>query len=146
MNTTNTPGDRPLGVVEPIQQSLFKTFSKAQVASLSATAVDYGATVVLVELAGAWYVAATALGAFLGAVTNFLMNRHWSFQATHVSVRGQATRYLLVSAGSLALNTVAVYGFTDGLGFKYMISKVVASLMVGFFYNFPLHRWFVFKS
>lgn len=129
---------------EPIG-SIFKTFSKAQAASLAATAVDYGTTAGLVELAGVWYVIATAIGASLGAVTNFLINRHWSFRAAHVALHGQALRYFLVSAGSLGLNTLLVYAFTDRLGFKYMISKIVASLCVGIFYNFPLHRWFVFR-
>lgn len=129
----------------PHKQSLFKAFSRAQAASFGASAVDYSLTAGLVELAGVWYVLATAVGAFSGAVTNFLINRHWSFQVAHLEMNWQVRKYFIVSAGSLGLNTLLVYLLTDGLGFKYMISKIVASLSVGIFYNFPLHRWFVFR-
>ncbi|MBU6375861.1 MAG: GtrA family protein, partial [Bdellovibrionales bacterium] len=73
--------------------SLWKSFSRAQVASVSATIVDFGALVLLVEGVGFWYVYATALGAFLGAWTNFTLNRNWSFQAQSQGLNAQALKY-----------------------------------------------------
>jgi putative flippase GtrA len=121
------------------------SFKRSQVASLAATVVDFGSLVFLVEVVHVWYVAATAIGAALGAVTNFLLGRHWSFQARHGRVEGQALRYAVVSAGSLCLNSLGVYVFTDGLGLKYMVSKLITAFTVGILFNFPLHRGFVFR-
>jgi putative flippase GtrA len=88
---------------------------------------------------------ATAIGAFFGAVANFLIGRFWSFEATHRRPHGQALRYALVSAGSLGLNSLGVLGLYSGLGIHYVIAKAATALAVGVLYNFPLHRRFVFR-
>lgn len=126
-------------------RSLWGSFSRSQIASLLATAADFGLLFSLVEFFHVWYVAATALGALLGAVTNFLLNRHWSFRATHGQWHGQAYRYALISGTSLVLNSGGVYLLTDHLKIHYSISVIIVSILVGFFFNFPLHRHYVFK-
>jgi putative flippase GtrA len=123
-----------------------KRFSKAQISSLCATLVDYGLMVLLVEKAGFRYPFAVMIGAFAGAVTNFLMNRHWSFRASSGGLGGQALRYALVSAGSLLLNTLGVILWTEIFQFHYVQSKVVTSILVGLLFNYPLHRDFVYRS
>src|SRR4051812_46996343 len=75
----------------------WRQFGRAQVSSLAATAVDYSTLFSLVELGHLYYPIAVALGAFGGAVTNFLLNRNWSFEATHGKQREQALRYAGVS-------------------------------------------------
>jgi hypothetical protein len=42
------------------------------------------------------------------------------------------------------LNTGGVYATTDGLGLHYAASVILVSLFVGFAYNYPLQRYFVF--
>jgi putative flippase GtrA len=121
------------------------TFSRSQVSAAVATGVDFAVLFGLVEFFGVWYVLSTAIGALAGAVTNFVMNRHWSFEAGDYAWRGQALRYTAVSAGSLALNTGGVYAATDGLGLHYALSVIVVSLLVALVYNYPLQRYFVFK-
>lgn len=123
----------------------WKSLGRAQVASLAATVVDFGTLFVATESLHVWYVASTGLGALLGAVTNFLLNRFWSFEASQYAWGPQAYKYALVSAGSLVLNMVGVYAFTEGVGLKYGVSKVIISLFVGLLFNFPLHRRYVFK-
>ncbi len=128
------------------QPSLSTSFKRSQVAAITATAVDFGSLVALVEWAHIWYVAATAIGATLGALTNFMMGRHWSFEAAGQGIHGQALRYALVSGGSLLLNSAGVWGFTEFLGWPYPISKLAIAVIVGVAYNFPMHRRFVFRS
>jgi len=123
----------------------WKSLGRAQIASLVATAVDFGTLFVATEVFSIWYVYSTGLGAFLGAVTNFALNRFWSFEATHVHWGPQAFRYGIVSAGSLGLNMLGVYVITDAGGLKYGISKVLTAFLVGLLFNFPLHRRYVFK-
>ena len=102
--------------------------------------------VLLVEKAGFRYPFGVMAGAFAGAVTNFQMNRHWSFRASSGSLGGQAFRYALVSAGSLLLNTLGVILWTELFRFHYVQSKVVTSILVGLLFNYPLHRDFVYRS
>lgn len=124
---------------------LFTSFTRSQLSSLAATAVDFGSLVFLVEVLGVWYVAATAIGAFLGAVANFMLGRHWSFGASHGQMHGQAARYAVISGTSLLLNSAGVYFLTDHFGIQYAISKIITAFLVGILFNFPLHRAYVFR-
>jgi len=124
---------------------LMVSLKRSQIASLTATVVDFCTLIFLVEFGHVWYVAATATGAFLGALVNFILGRHWSFEAGHEDVRGQAMRYAAVSTISLVLNSLGVYLLTEQVALHYTISKVITALSVGILFNFPLHRRFVFR-
>jgi putative flippase GtrA len=126
------------------QPPLMVALKRAQLASLTATLVDFGTVIFLVEIARFWYVAATATGALVGAAVNFILGRHWSFMAGRDPIRGQIIRYALVSVASLALNSFGVYLLTDGLNVHYAISRVIAAFVVAIMFNFPLQRRFVF--
>ena len=125
--------------------SLIRTFSRSQVASAVATGADFGLLFTLTELFHVWYVIAVALGAATGAITNFVVNRHWTFGATNEGWQKQALRYALVSAGSLLLNTGGTWITTEYLHVHYSISVIAVSVVVGFSFNFPMQRHFVFK-
>jgi putative flippase GtrA len=129
----------------PARPTFLQSFSRSQVSSFTATLADFALLFGLVEIFHVWYVLATAIGALAGAITNFLMNRHWSFEATHGHPGHQLFRYSVVSVGSLILNTGGVYLATDYGGIHYAISVAVVSLVVGFAFNFPLHRHYVFR-
>jgi putative flippase GtrA len=133
------------GVSTGERPTFIQSFSRSQVASAVATAADFGLLFSLTEFLHVWYVPATALGALAGAATNFLMNRHWSFSATHDVWHRQAVRYAIVSGGSLLLNTFGVWGVTEFFHIHYSISVIAVSLLVGFAYNYPLQRGWVFR-
>lgn len=121
------------------------TFIKAQAASFTATAVDFGITIVLKEWAGCWYLLASILGTVSGGVVNFAMNRSWVFQAKDKKIHFQAIKYVLVWFGNLVLVSGGVFLFTHYGGISYLVSKITVSLLVGIFYNYVLQKKFVFK-
>ncbi len=129
-----------------MQPPLMVSLKRSQVASLTATLIDFGSLIFFVEVFGVWYVAATAMGAFFGAVVNFILGRHWSFTAEKGSVRGQAVRYTAVAAASLVLNSLGVYLLTEYLDIHYAVSRAITAVLVGLLFNFPLHRRFVFGN
>lgn len=133
-------------------------FLKAQASSLTASIVDFTATIVLKEVFHIWYLAASVLGTITGGIVNFLINRNWVFETgnnhkvivteygdKNRHVRLQAVRYLLVWTGNLGLNAAGVYLITHYCGVSYMISKIVVSLVVGISYNYLLQKRFVFS-
>ena len=127
--------------------STVRTFSKSQLTALAATVVDFSTLTFSVEKLHFYVPRAVALGAFLGAITNFFLNRHWTFDgASKGKVQEQGLRYFLVSAGSLGLNTIFVWLLTEKFGVYYLYSKIVTALAVGFFYNYPMHRFFVYTA
>jgi putative flippase GtrA len=125
--------------------SFFSQFKRSQVSSFAATILDYGTLFSLTELLHVYYVISVACGALIGATVNFFLNRHWSFESADGNVHHQALRYCLVSGGSLGLNTGGVYFVTEYFHIHYAISVVIVSLLVGFLFNFPLQRGFVFR-
>ena len=121
------------------------SFSRAQAASLAGSIVDFGFLFIATELLHVWYVISVAVGAFLGALTNFLINRHWTFDAAKGNLSIQAGRYCLVSTISLILNTGGVYLLTEYSHVHYAISVFVISIAVGFLFNYPMHRHYVYR-
>ena len=114
--------------------------------AIVATTVDYSVMVGAVELCGVGPVLATAIGALAGAITNFTMNRRFTYNAVTVRASSQAWRYALVSAASLGLNTLGEYLFHSVLGEQYVAARVVTSAIVSNGWNYPLQRYFVFQN
>ncbi len=121
------------------------TFIKAQAASLTATLVDFGVTVLLKEVFHCWYLLASVLGTISGGIVNFSMNRSWVFQARDQKIHSQVIKYVLVWIGNLVLVSSGVFVFTHYLGLSYLVSKIIVSLTVGIGYNYVLQKKFVFK-
>ncbi|MBE7442536.1 MAG: GtrA family protein [Flavobacteriales bacterium] len=128
------------------KESWFISFFRYQVAAITATLADFLVLILLTEVFNVWYVYSTAIGALAGAIVNFNLCRYWAFCNSKNKFKHQVFRYVLVSAGSLVLNTFFVFIFTDFAHINYSISKVITALMVAFFYNYTLQRFFVFKK
>jgi putative flippase GtrA len=124
---------------------LASLFVKAQLAAVLATLADFVSMIFLKEVLGVWYVTATAIGAFIGATTNFLLGRYGVFLEGSNSIQQQVFRYVLVAAGSLLLNTLGVFLVTEYLNIPYLYSRVIVAVLVAFTYNFFLQKNFVFK-
>jgi putative flippase GtrA len=133
-------------VLKIFNRKLLITFIKSQLASIVATGVDFGVLIFLVQALHIWYVTATAIGAFLGAVTHFTLGRYWSFNAADRPVGGQAVRYALVASTSLLLNTGGVYLLTEYGKIPYWLSNVISGFILGIGFNFFMHRFFVFRE
>jgi phosphatidylglycerophosphate synthase/putative flippase GtrA len=118
---------------------------RAWVASAVATAIDYGTFTVLVEIAGVYTGTSRALGALLGAVANFTVNKLWTFRTSDESVWHEAPRYAAISLTSLLLNTLGVVLLTDGLRWNPLVAAGFVGVLVAVCWNLPLHRHFVFR-
>ena len=99
-----------------------------------------------------------ACGAILGGVVNCAINYHFTFHASGQSVRAVIVKYILVWTGSLLLNmygtTFASMGlshwkFLLNMGFTadaiFAVSTLLVSLLVSWFWNFALQRYFVYR-
>jgi 2-hydroxy-3-keto-5-methylthiopentenyl-1-phosphate phosphatase len=121
-------------------------FLRSNAASGTATALDWALVTALVAV-GLHYLGAAAVGAAAGAVTDFLLKRHWAFdRSDRGSAREEGIRYLLVTSSSLLLNLAASWAFVDGLGLPPVGGVIAASVAVGLLWNYPLHRLFVFRA
>jgi putative flippase GtrA len=122
------------------------TFLKANIASLAASLSDFLITVLLVQCCQTAVIIAAATGTVTGGIINFLIGRHWVFQAGDEKAVRQFWKYALVWTGNLLLNTGGVYVLACQAGLHYTVSKVVTSVLVAFLYNYPLQKNFVFSN
>lgn len=138
----DTPATVP---ARPAAKGLWVLLGRHQLASLIATAADFGVMVATVELFHLWPAAATFVGAACGGITNFQLGRHWIFEAHHEGAAPQALRYAVVSLASAGWNALGEYGLHHRLGVHYLAARVVVAVAVSFLWNFPMQRTFVFR-
>ena len=121
-------------------------FVRANLASAIASGLEWLVVTGLV-LAGAHYLGAAAAGAITGAVADFSLKRHWAFDRPDPAAVGrEGLRYAWVSAVSLALNLPLAWALVDGLGVPAVPGVIGASIVVAVAWNYPLHRWYVFRG
>ena len=116
-----------------------------QIAAFAATAFDFGAMIVLVEIARLTPPAATMLSAMLGGLVNFTLSRTWAYRERHDgTLRSQASRYAIVSIGGALLNAGLLALALEVMG-GYAGLRVVVAILVSLLYTYPLHTRVVFR-
>lgn len=122
-------------------------FLKAQGSSLIATIIDFSVTNLLLRFFTIDKVLASVSGTISGGITNFLVNRFFVFNTDKNSTsKAEASRYIVVWIGNLLLNAGGIHVLAELLNWDINVSKIIVSLCVGFFYNYPLQKKFVFKD
>ena len=138
----------------------FFTFLRAQCSSQVASLADFFVTILLAKLFHIYYVYATFTGAVCGGIVNCIVNYKWTFKAKELKKRHVAVKYMMVWLGSIFLNTYGTYLLTEGLSGiawlerflgrffadLFIVSKVIVSLVIGFFWNYIMQRYFVYKD
>ena len=129
-----------------------RTFSRAQIASLLASGVDFGVAFLLLHWAGVATGTSSVKVAFCGAtgtlcggVTHFMISRTWVFNAREQRWAAQLNRYALVWIGNLILNVAGLYLLSRYTELDHRIEKIIVSVTVAVCYNYVLQKRFVFK-
>src|SRR5699024_5113999 len=106
----------------------FLAFSRFLISGGSATALHWGAMSILITL-GADAVVATAVGAALGAVSNYLLQFHRTFQARAQHSRAMPRYFAVVCVGWL-VNQLVFMGLHEGLALAVTPAQVLTTLLV----------------
>jgi putative flippase GtrA len=122
------------------------SFTRSVFASIFSTAVDFATLAGLVELAQVDYKLATFIGTIAGFLTNFTINRYWAFSATEGHLGWQFARVLPVQAGSTTLQTLGVWVFVRFVGLRPEVAKIPVSVLVYLIWNYPMNRFWVFRT
>ena len=121
-------------------------FVKAQGSALVGTCVDFLVTILLAEVFDVFYLNATMVGAFMGGVTNCIINYKYVFEDAHQKKIFVATKYFIVWLGSILLNSYGTYAFTELSHLNFLYPKIIVSCIVAVFWNYQLQRFFVYKN
>lgn len=145
-------------------EGLITTFLRSIVSSQAASWTDMIVRVVLFSLVfthlDPFYRSnlSVACGAIVGGIVNCIINYHFTFHASGQNVKAVIVKYALVWTGSMLLNmygttfasqALSHWGFLHSLGFTadaiFTISTLTVSLLVSWFWNFTLQRYFVYR-
>lgn len=118
-------------------------FIKAQLSSGMATFLDWAVLSSLI-LFGVHYIPAICAGALVGAVTDFALKRAWALGKSGRGLKQEAGRYAAVSATSAGLNCALAFLLIEKLAAPKVRGALAASVVVGFLWNYPMHRLYVF--
>ncbi len=121
-------------------------FARAQASAFTGGITDYLVMLVCTELLTIHYTVSIVLGGIIGAIVNFSVNRHWSFQSRQATVQRQLSKFITVVAGSILLKSSGTYFFTNWLSVDYKVSRVVIDIIVSLGFNFTLQKYWVFSK
>ena len=125
-------------------------FLRAQFSSQISSAADFMITIL----------SATGIGSIIGGILNCFINYYWTFKAQDCKKKYVVIKYILVWIGSFCLNTWGVYLMTESIQSIpwvqetltyffddiFIVSKLFVSLLVGWIWNYNMHRIFVYKD
>jgi putative flippase GtrA len=94
---------------------------------VSGFAINIVVYAVLVHPLSIPYVAAAVISNVVALSSNFVLNRRWTFDATHGRRRLQAPRFAVVSAGGFAVNLFVLRLCVEALGVPKLPAEVIAS-------------------
>ena len=117
----------------------FILFLKAMCSAQIASAVDFMATLALVNFCGLYYVYATFLGALSGGVVNCCINYKWVFCVSSSKCH-IALKYMLVWGGSIILNTYGTYFLTECMMRMAWVGRLT-NMYVSIFFYCPKLSW-----
>lgn len=138
---------------------LFFTFLRSIVSSQCASWVDLGVGFVFFAWVGLNASLSTAIGAVCGGVVNCIINYKFTFHADGVDWRAVIVKYAMVWLASALLNTfgtgllyyiIEKWEWLESIGFRrdgyYAAARLFVSLMVSWFWNFPMQKYFVYTK
>ena len=117
---------------------------KFGVTGLSGMVLDFSVTWFFKEVLLINKFLANGIGFTAAVISNYLINRAWTFQSKAEMGR-QFAGFVTVSVIGLLLNTLIVYVFNHLLLLNFYLSKIIAVGLV-FIWNFSINYFFVFKT
>ena len=115
------------------------------IVGFTGVAVDFGVTYIFKEYARVSKYVANSLGFCTAVITNYLLNRYWTFGAGNEDVFIQFGTFMAVSIVGLLMNNAIIYLLNEKWKVNFYISKV-AAICVVVFWNFFVNYYYTFRS
>jgi putative flippase GtrA len=119
---------------------LFERFVRFAGVGVIGTGAHYLVLITLVQLLHTNAVLASNFGALIGALVNYILNYHFTFQSSkrhHEAL----SKFLVVAAVALALNGLLMYWLNGQLGLYYLLAQIITTLLVLLWTFFANHLW-----
>lgn len=126
-----------------LNEAFVLKFVKFGIVGFSGVFVDFGITWLLKERARLNKYAANTTGFLCAVVSNYLLNRWWTFESHDPAVAMQFAKFLLLSLVGLGLNNFIIYLLTERGRANFYLAKLAATGAV-MLWNFWANYTFTF--
>lgn len=126
-------------------QEVLVKFLKFGVVGVSGTLVDFGITWLLKERLRLNQYFANSTGFGCAVVSNYILNRIWTFESHQESVATEFSMFLVASLIGLALNNGIIYLLNERNNLNFYLSKAIATGFV-MLWNFWANYTFTFHA
>jgi len=116
------------------------TFLRNSLTSTFTIGLDFFTLTGLVELAGVNYVLATWIATVVGSLSNFSINRWWTFRVSWQPRSMQFLRFVLVQVAASGLHTGGVWIFARLLLLRCPVGNVLVLVLVYLGVEYSLNR------
>jgi putative flippase GtrA len=121
-----------------LEAELISKFLKFCVVGFSGLGIDFGITYLFKEQIRINRYIANSLGFTAAVVSNYFLNRIWTFADTNPAILEQFTKFMLISVGGLLLSNLIIY-LLEKRKINFYIAKFIAIAVVvlwNFFMNY----------
>ncbi|MBU6343030.1 MAG: GtrA family protein [Bacteroidetes bacterium] len=126
-------------------QELIIKFIKFGIVGFSGVGVDFGTTWLCKEKMGINRYLANSIGFSAAVISNYILNRLWTFHSTDPGIALQFGKFLVVALVGLGLNNAILFWLHEQKGKQFYFSKLLATAIV-MLWNFGANYLFTFKS
>jgi putative flippase GtrA len=123
----------------------FIKFLKFGIVGASGVVVDFGITWILKEWVKINRYAANSTGFFAAVISNYMLNRIWTFHSHDKEVGIQFAKFLAVSAVGLAMSNSLIYYLNEKRRVPFYLSKAIATGIV-MIWNFGVNYLITFRT
>ena len=106
----------------------------------TAFVVDFFFLYFVCDICGIYYLISGVLSFIISVLVNYIMSTKWVFNQDNIDNKLlEFNLFLLISAIGLVFTEILLWLFTDVFGLYYLISKIIAAIIV-MFWNFIARR------
>ncbi len=107
--------------------------------------VDFASLYIFTDYFGVFYLISAAIAFILGLITNYLLSINWVFNRRALDNKTiEFSVFAFIGIVGLGLNEVFIWFFTAELSFFYLLSKILAAIII-LFWNFFARKLTLFR-
>lgn len=106
----------------------------------TAFVVDFSFLYFFSDICGIYYLISAVLSFIISVLVNYYMSTKWVFNQDNIDNKLlEFNMFIIISTIGLVFTEILLYLFTDIVGLYYLMSKIIASIIV-LFWNFIARR------
>ena len=125
-------------------EKLVRQILKFGVVGGGAFLIDYSVLYLLTEFVGIHYLISSVISFIVSLIFNYILSIYWVFDVTKKQTSREVFVFVILSVIGLLINQVVMYVGSDLLHIYYMLTKLVATLIV-MVWNFVTRKIFIEK-